>query len=43
MNAGAADLKFVNREPRVRPANFRLTGGTRIKVFLASLIFFTNS
>jgi hypothetical protein len=39
MKASAADLRFVNRERRVRPANFRSIGGTRIKVFLASLIF----
>jgi hypothetical protein len=39
MKASAADLKFVNREPRGRPANFRSIGGTRGKVFPASLIF----
>jgi hypothetical protein len=39
MKASAADLKFVNREPRVRPANFRSTGGNRIKGFLGSFVF----
>jgi hypothetical protein len=39
MNASAADLKFVKREPRVRPANFRSTGGTRINGFLVSFVF----
>jgi hypothetical protein len=38
MNASAVDPKFVNREPRVRPANFRSKGGTRIEGFL---VFFT--
>jgi len=39
MNAGEAELKFVNREPRVRPANSGSMGGTRIDGFLVSFVF----